>query len=158
MSISLEQVEILFDRTIAIGAFPARLGQCAAILANLVGAQVAYVGLARPYELNGPFVKLPEVVRSVKQSVPLEAEPLDVFHDGFDIFGFFLRGIGVVETKVALTAEFGRKPEVQAYSLGVAYVQITVRLGRKPRLHAPAVLARRDVCNDDVADKIGPLR
>ena len=44
--------------------------------------------------------------------------------------------------------------EVQADALGVADVQIAVRLRRKPRVHAPAVLAGGAVGVDDLLDEI----
>src|ERR1051325_7611306 len=44
-------------------------------------------------QLNGPFVQLLKVIRSVVEAVPREAQPLDVFHDGVNVLGFFLRRI-----------------------------------------------------------------
>ena len=44
---ALEQVEVLFDGAVAIGAVLARLGQRAAVLAHFLGGQIADVGLAR---------------------------------------------------------------------------------------------------------------
>ena len=46
-----EEVEILFDGAIAIGAVFARLGEGAAVLADLVGGEVIDVGLAGLDEL-----------------------------------------------------------------------------------------------------------
>ena len=66
-----------------------------------------------------------------------------------------LRGVGVVEAQVALAAELGGQAEVQADGLGVADVQVAVRLGRKARVHAPAVLVGLQVLEDDVADEMG---
>ena len=62
---------------------------------------------------------------------PVEAEPAHVALDGVDIFLLFLGRIGVVETQMAATAEFLRDAEIQADRLGVADMQIAVRLGRK---------------------------
>ena len=73
-----EQIEVLLDRTIAIRAVPARLGQRAAIGANLVGVQAVHVRLAAPDQLDGELVELLEVVGGEEQRVPLEPEPLDV--------------------------------------------------------------------------------
>ena len=42
-----EEVEVLRDGAVAEGAFLARLGQGAAVLADLVGGEVVDVGLAR---------------------------------------------------------------------------------------------------------------
>jgi hypothetical protein len=50
-----------------------------------------------------------------------------------DVSFVFLGGVGIVETKIAGAAEFGRDAEVQADRLGMANMQEAVRLGRKPR-------------------------
>ena len=65
-----------------------------------------------------------------------------------------LLGIGVVEAQVGLAAELGGQAEVEADGLGVADVQIAVRLGRKARVHAALVLVGLQVVEDDVADEI----
>ena len=45
---ALEQIEIFFDGAVAIGAVLAGLGQRAAVFANLLGRQIADIGLALP--------------------------------------------------------------------------------------------------------------
>ena len=52
---ALEQIEIFFDRAIAIRAVLAGLGQRAAVFADFVGGQVVYVGLARFDQLAPPI-------------------------------------------------------------------------------------------------------
>ena len=75
----LEQVEALVDRPVAARAVPARLGQRAAVLPDLVGRQVVDVGLAVPDQLDSPLVELLEVVRrEVEVLAPVEPEPADV--------------------------------------------------------------------------------
>ena len=74
-----EEVEIFLDGAIAIGAVLAGFGEGAAVLADLVGGEVADVGLAGLDELDGPIVELVEVVGGVEEAVfPIEAEPADV--------------------------------------------------------------------------------
>ena len=63
-------------------------------------------------------------------------------------------GIGVVEAQVAEAAEFRGDAEVQADRLGMADVQVAVRLGRKPRVHTAAVPAGSAVLGDDFPDEI----
>ena len=53
----------------------------------------------------------------------------------------FLARVGVVEAQVAQAAELLGDAEVQADRLGVADVQIAVRLGREAGVHAAVVLA-----------------
>ncbi len=86
---------------------------------------------------------------------PVIAEPAHVRLDRVDIFLLFLDRIGVVEAQVTAAAEFLRDAEIQADRLGVADMQIAVRLGRKARDHgfvAPGI----EVGLDDVADEIAP--
>ena len=153
---ALEQVEVLLDGAVAVRAFLAGLGQRAAVLADLLGGQVADVRLARLDQLHGPVVELVEVVGGVEEAVvPVEAEPAHVLLDGVDVLDLFLARVGVVEAQVALAAELRGHAEVQADGLGVADVQIAVGLRRKARVDAPAVLVGFEVVDDDVADEIG---
>ena len=105
---ALEQVQVLLDGAVAVRALLARFGQRAAILADLLGGQVADVGLAGFDQLHRPLVELVEIVGGVEEAVfPVEAQPAHVFHDGIDVLGLFLARIGVVEAQIALAAEFG---------------------------------------------------
>ena len=154
----LEQVEVLRDRAVAVGAVRARRGQRAAGLADLVGVEVADVRLAGLDQLHGPLVDLPEVVRGVVEPVlPIEAQPADVLHDRIDVFDVLFAGVGVVEAEVAQAAELAGDAEVQADRLGVADVQVSVRLGREAGIDPPAVLAGAVVLADDLADEVGGL-
>ena len=86
---------------------------------------------------------------------PIEAEPAHVALDGVDIFLLFLGRIGVVETQMTAAAEFLGDAEIQADRLGVADMEIAVRLGRKAgdhRFDAPGI----EIGLHDVADEIAP--
>ena len=153
----LEQVEVLLDRAVAVGAVLARLGQRAAVLADLVAGQVADVRLALLDQLDRPLVHLLEVVGGVEEPVvPVGAEPADVLDDRIDVLLLFLLGVGVVEAQVELAAELRGDAVVQADALGVADVQIAVRLRREPRRHAPAPFARLQVVRDHLPDEVQP--
>ena len=76
---------------------------------------------------------------------PVEAEPVDGLDDRVDVLLLFLLGVGVVEAQVADAAVIGREAEVEADALGVADVQIAVRLGRKARPDARRIGRRRGV-------------
>ena len=139
---ALEQIEILFDRAVAIRAVLARLGQRAAVFAHLVGVQIADVRLARLDQLDRPLIELLEIIRSVEHPVlPIEAQPAHVLLDRIDVFDLFLGRIGVVEAQVALAPELRREAEIEADRFGVADVQIAVGLRRKARVHPLLVLA-----------------
>ena len=130
-------------RAIAIGAVLAGLGERAAILAHLVGRQVADIGLARLDQLHGPVVKLLEVIGSVVQRRPSRSRASgtsSLIESTYSTSS--LVGIGVVEAQVALAAVLAREAEVEADRLGMADVQIAVGLGREARLDAARRTAR----------------
>ena len=102
--------------------------------------QVVDVGLALPDQLHGPVVELLEVVRGVVEVLaPVEAEPAHVALDRVDVLDVLLGRVGVVEAQVAARRRSSRgEAEVEADRLGVADVQVAVRLGREARDHATA--------------------
>jgi len=129
----------------------------------------------------GEAVHVLEVVRGVVQVVlaaagPVEAEPAHRVEDAVDELLVFLDRVGVVEAHVAAPAEVARQAEVQTNALGVADVQIAVRLRRKAGANlrrvgrrvlvdvvdaGPAgpvpvgIGAAQLVVRDDVADEVG---
>ena len=151
---ALEQVEVLIDRTAAPGAVPARLCEGAAVLPDLVGGQVVDVGLAGLDQVYGPVVELVEIVGGeVEMLAPVEAEPADVFLNRVDVLLLFLDRVGVVEAQVAAAAELLGDPEAERDRLGVAEVEVSVRLGREAR-HDLRDSALAHVGGDDLADEI----
>ena len=151
-----EQVEVLLDRALPERAVLAGLGERAALDAHLLLALVVDVGLAFLDQVLGPVVELLEVVgRVIEVLAPVEAEPAHVGLDGVDVLLLLPGRVGVVEAQVAAAAELLGDAEVQADRLGMADVQIAVRLRRKPgddRL----VPARIEVPLHDVADEVLP--
>ena len=138
-----------------IRALAAGLGQRAAVLADLVGAEAVDVGLAGLDQVHGVAVERLEIVRGVARlAVPLEAQPAHVLLDRLDVLDVLLRGVGVVEAQVAGAAELGGDAEVEADRLGVADVQVAVGLGGEPRGHTSGVLPRADVLSHDGPDEV----
>src|SRR5262249_45274462 len=72
---------------------------------------------------------------------------------GIDVLDLFLGGIGVVEAEVALAAILLSHAEIDADRLGVAHVQIAVRLRRKARLDA-IVFAGPQIFLDELFDEV----
>ena len=152
-----EQVQVLLHRPVAVRALLARLGERAAVLADFVGAQVAHVGLALLDEPDGVLVQLLEVIGGVVPPVfPVEAQPADILLDGLDVLHLLLHRVGVVEAQVALAAEFRRDAEVNANGLGVADVQIPVRLRREAGVDA-GVAARFQILHHGGPDEVHSL-
>ena len=105
--------------------------------AHLVRRLVVDIGLAGADQVLGPVVELLEIVRGVVEVLaPVEAEPAHVALDRVDVLLLLLGRVGVVEAQVAAAAELLRDAEIEADRLGVADMQIAVRLGRKAGDHA----------------------
>ena len=95
---ALEQIQVFFGRTCAIGALLARLSQSASVLSDFLGAQAANIGLTFFDQLDGILIQLLKVVRCIKQPItPIESKPSNVFFDRFHIFNFLLAWIGIIE-------------------------------------------------------------
>jgi hypothetical protein len=152
-----EEVEVLRRGAVAEGAVSAGLGERATMRTHFLGAEIADEGEALADELFRETVELFEIVARVEKiRAPVEAEPLHVLHDGVDVFGLLLGGIGVVEAEVA--AGVGRvllrDAEVQADGLRVADVEVAVRFRGKAGDDHPAVFTLAEVAGDDLADEV----
>ena len=132
---ALEQVEVLLHRAVAIGAVHAGPGQRAAIDAHFLGRLVVHVGNAAADHVAGDLIELSEEIGREMQLVPLVAQPFDVGLNALDEGGFLLGGIGIVKAEIALSAVLLGNAEVDAQRLGMADVQIAVRLRREARAH-----------------------
>ena len=87
---------------------------------------------------------------------PVEPEPADVGLDGVDVLLLFLHRVGVVEAQVAAAAELAGDAEVEADGLGVADVEVAVRLrGKRVTIGLVPPLAK--VGGDDLADEVAAL-
>ena len=151
-----EQVEVLLDRSVAERALDARLAVAAALRRDRLAVLVVDVGETLRDQQLGPVVELLEVVAGVQRlAVDREAEPGEVGDDAVDVARVLGVGVGVVEAQVADTAELGGDAEVDRDRLGMADVQVAVRLRREPGLHPPAEGALLDVGAHQVANEVG---
>ena len=132
-----KEVQILFDRTIAIWAIATWLRQSSSVLAHLIRIKVANKGDPLANQLTCPVVKLFKIIGSVQQFIPLEAEPIDVRFDRIDVLLTFLGRIRIVEPKVAVPAVGFGQAEIEADTFGVPDVQIAVGLRRESRIDSP---------------------
>ena len=73
---------------------------------------------------------------------------MDVALDGLHVLGVLFLRVGVVEAEVAGAAEALGCSEVHDEGLGVADVQVAVRLGREAGVEASAVAALLEVALD----------
>ncbi len=149
-----EQVEVFLHAALAERAVLARLGQRASVRPHLVLCLVVDIGEPGADQILGPIVKLLEIVGGVIEVLaPVEAEPAHVALDGVDIFLLFLHRVGIVEAQVAAAAEFLGDAEIQADRLGMADMEIAVRLRGKAGDHLTDA-ARVEIGLDDVADEV----
>ncbi len=155
---ALEQVEVFRDGPIAERAIFSWRGERAAVLANLIGVQIAHIGVAGIDQCNRPGVNLLKIVAGIEWRRHVEAQPAHVLFDRFDVFLFFLGRVGVVEAQIAGAIIFDGQAEIQADAFGVADVQIAIGLRRKSRLHSPAKAAASGVHFDDFFDEIQRAR
>jgi len=159
-----EEVQVLLDRPVPVGAVPAGGGMGDVVLVRDVGApvfldlllrKVVHVGLALPDDLHRLLVEMLVIIRGVELPVlPVVAQPLHVPLDRLDVAHVLLLGVRVVEAEVALAAELRGDSEVDGEGLGVADVEPTVRL-RGEAGQDPIVAARRQVVGYEVADEVG---
>ena len=126
-----EQLQVLLDAPVAVRTVHARLVHGAAVCGDFLLGFVIHIGETALDKLLGPLVELVEVVRCVALLLPLEAEPLDVFLDGINIFGVLLGRIGVVVAQVGLATVLLGKSEIYAKALGVSKMEISVRFRRE---------------------------
>ncbi len=153
-----EEVEALLRGPVPPRALPAGLGERAAVLADLVGAEVVHVGLAGPDQIDGPLVELLKVVRSeVEVLAPVEPQPADVGLDGVDVLLLFLHRVGVVEAQVVAPAVLKGDAEAEADRLRMPDVEVAVRLRREAGDDG-LVPPLAQVGGDDLADEVAALR
>src|SRR3954453_4460347 len=104
------------------------------MLANLFRGQIIDVSFAIFDQLDRPLIELVEIIGSIEETVPVEAKPLDVLHNGVKVLDIFLLRIGVVEARGCVSSELVGKTEIEADPFGMSDMQIDVRLRRKSRL------------------------
>src|SRR5688572_7682213 len=151
-----EEVEALFDGTVAVRARGPLAIEIAARLADGLEALAVDVGLAVADQPLGEFVQPIEVVRGVILVLsPFEAEPADVALDALDVLDVLDLRIGVVEAQVATSlGREGGHPEIDADRLGVTDVQVAVRLRGETRDDAATMAGLCEVLLHDLADEV----
>ncbi len=150
-----EELQVLAGRARAIWRVLPRLGERAAMLANLVRRERVDIRHARANQRFRVLIELFVVIgRVVLAIVPVKAQPLDVVLDRIDVLDVFLDRIGVVEAEVAVAAEFVGDAKVETDRLGVPDVQVAVRFRREARDDAAVVLPGGHISGNDLANKV----
>ncbi len=127
-----EEVEVFFGRAVAVRAFLAGSLRSAFLTGDFLAGLVVDISFALLDEAYGQIEELGEIIAGVVLAVtPVETEPVNVFANRIHIFHVFLHGVGVVETQIACAAEFLGDAKVHAYGFCMAYMEVSVGLGRK---------------------------
>ena len=150
-----KQVETLLHRTVTVRALR-RGGEVAAHFTHLVRRELANIGKALFDELYGAVVHIFKIIGSIVEAVfPIVAEPVDIFLDGIDVLHVFLCGVRVVHAQVTDAVKALCGAEIDVDRLGVADVQVAVRLRRETgvHLHAFAAAALCEVFYNKIIDK-----
>ena len=135
-----EQSQVLLNGAVAVRTGASWLCWCTLLLGNLLRGLLVDVCQAVLDEPYGKIPQLLEVVAGIVDVLPMETEPLDVAHDVLYVFRILLRGVGIVETQIADTAELLSHTKVHADGLGVPDVNIAVGLWWETCLNASTVL------------------
>ena len=127
-----EEVQALFGRPVAPGRVLPGLGQGAAILTHFLLAELIHIGQAAADPVLRDLIALVVIIGGIELTAgPVEAQPVDIPLDGFDILGILFGRVGIVETQVALAAVFLSGQEVHNQGFAVADMHISVRLRRE---------------------------
>ena len=126
-----EELEVFLHGTVPPGAGRTGFVHGAAAGANLVLILVVHIGQAPLDEFFCPGIQLVKVVAGIQFLVPLKAQPLDVLLDGVHVLGVFLGGVGVVVAEVGFAAVLLRQAKVEADTLGMTQMQVSVRFRRE---------------------------
>ena len=154
-----KEIKILRDRPISVGALDTRVAVAATLLGDGLAVLVVDVGEAVLDEHFGPASKLSEVVAGEKRfTIERVTEPRQIFDDAVNEARVFGLGVGVVEAQVADAGELTGQLKVGSDRLGVANVQVAVRLGRETGHDPAAEGALRGVFGREVVDEVGSHR
>ena len=150
---ALEQIEALADRPVAPRA-DSRMGQVAAVLAELLGRQLA--DISQPFfdERDSVLIGLRKIIRpEIHPVAPVKAQPADVLLNGVDELDILFGGVGVVKAQVAKSVVLERCAEINDERFAVSDVQVAVGLGRKAGVNV-VVNAFFQIPVDKVMNKI----
>ena len=151
---SFKETKVLFDRTVAERRSDTRFGRRTFLLCNLFRCLLIHIGFALFDEHDSEVIELLEVIGSVIDLSPFEAEPRDVAFDGLYVLGVLFGRVGVVKTEVTNAVVFLGDTEVHTDGFDMPDMQVTVRLRRETGLNTSAVHSLREVFFYDLLNEI----
>ena len=139
-----EQLEVLLNAAVAVRALCSWHLNCTTACTDLFLCLVIYICQALLDQFLSPLVELIEIIRCISFVLPLETEPLDILLDRVYILCILLYRIRIIETEICLSAIFLCKAEVNADTLCMSDVKVSVWL-------------RRETCHDRVTLSAGKI-
>ena len=130
---SLKKVERLLYRAISVRRVYTGLGRVFPLLGNEFGGLLIYIGFPFFYEPYCPVIKLLEVIRSIELFIPLKAEPFYIFLYGIYKLLLFFFWVGIIKAEIYRRVVLLTQTKVDANSLRMPNMQITIRLWRKTK-------------------------
>ena len=151
---SLEQAQVLFYGTVAVGRVGAGFGRRTFLCGNLLGGLLVHIGFTLLDETDGEVVECVKIVGGIEDLAPLESEPAYVALDGIYVLRVLLGRVGVIKTEVTYAVVLLGDAEVHTYSLDVTDMQVAVRFGRETRLNTTVVHSLCEVFFYNLLNKI----
>ena len=125
----LEELKVLFDRTVTVRRLLTRVREVATVCGDLLCGEIIDEGKSLLNQKDGLLIHDIEVIGCEEDAVlEVGTEPLDVTLDRLDEFGLLLHRVRVIEAEVKLSMVLLRHSGIQNDRLCMADVQITVRL------------------------------
>ena len=153
----LKKTEALLCRTVTIRRVCSCLCWSSFLLSNLFCRLLIDVGPSLLNQRNSKIPQLLEIITGIIDVAPFEAQPLNVSLDCLNILCIFLLRVCIVHAKVAHATIFLSHTKVKRYRLGMSYMQIAIRLGRKTCLHPPSVLTFGQILHQLFFNKVERL-
>ena len=147
--------KVFLNATVSKGAFRARLRQRAALGAN--GLLILAVHISQPLfdQRFSAFVDPLKVIRGVERpGTKGKAQPSDVALDRLGVVGRLLRGVRIIEAKVAAPPEDLGHAEVQTDGFGVPKMQVAIGFRGKASDHGAPVLTLSLVLPDALGNEV----
>ena len=149
-----KQRQIFLHGTIPVRAVLSGRIEVSPVFPDLLRRQITDIGLSFFDQLHRAFVHGVKIIGSKEQPVlEVGSQPFYICNDGFHIFGFFLRGIGIVKTEVEFSSILLCKTIVQKNGLGMSDMKIAVGLRREPGLDV-VIYSLRQILVDFLFDEI----
>ena len=152
---ALEQIQVLFNRTIAVWGFLTRLGQSTSVSSHFISSQIINICFSFFDQMQSILIAFIKVVGTVEDTAGwFCTQPDQVFFNGFYIFVVLTNRVGIVKTQIEQTAVFLSGAGVDPDCFRTANVQVAVWFWREAGMDLLDMTFLQIFVND-VVNKIG---